>query len=184
MRPLVARTNEWISPQVVALRFPDQPQLAEGVAMGRRVLRALGFETGFSHMEWFLTPGGEAVFGEIGARAPGARLVHMMNYSVDADLFVGWAEAVCHGRLSQDVARKYNAAMVFKRAEGPGNPEHSGPVRFPRPARGERLRPSPRRRAVRDGPSARASAPEARSSVAARRRAVPPPRAPRTPGPP
>jgi hypothetical protein len=84
------------------------------------VLRALGFETGFSHMEWFLTPGGEAVFGEIGARAPGARLVHMMNYSVDADLFVGWAEAVCHGRLSQDLTKKYNAAMVFKRAEGPG----------------------------------------------------------------
>jgi hypothetical protein len=84
------------------------------------VLRALGFRTGFSHMEWFRTPKGEAVFGEIGARAPGARLVHMMNYSCDVDLFRGWAEAVCHGRISQDVSKKFNAAMVFKRASGPG----------------------------------------------------------------
>ena len=119
-KPLVARLNEWISPQCVCLRDLDVPDVRKGRELGRAVLRALGFETGFSHMEWFLTPSGEAVFGEIGARPPGARLVHMMNYSCDADLFVGWAEAVCHGRLSQDATKKYNAAMVFKRAEGPG----------------------------------------------------------------
>jgi hypothetical protein len=60
------------------------------------------------------------VFGEIGARAPGARLVHAMNYSCDIDLFTGWAEAVVHGKLSQDVKKKYNSGMVFKRAQGEG----------------------------------------------------------------
>ncbi|MEM7265603.1 MAG: hypothetical protein AAF370_06580, partial [Pseudomonadota bacterium] len=84
------------------------------------MLKALGFQTGFTHMEWFRTPKGEAVFGEIGARAPGARLVHAMNYSCDIDLFRGWAEAVCYGRLSQDTSKKYNTALVFKRAEGEG----------------------------------------------------------------
>ena len=69
-------------------------------------------------MEWFLKPDGEAVFGEIGARPPGARLVHAMNYTSDVDLFRGWAEAVCHGRLSQDTSKRYNTAIVFKRAEG------------------------------------------------------------------
>jgi hypothetical protein len=119
-KPLVARLNEWISSQSVALRDTDVPDVQKGRALGREVLRALGFESGFTHMEWFLTPQGEAVFGEIGARAPGGRLVHAMNYSCDADLFAGWAEAVCFGRLSQETRKKYNAACVFKRATGQG----------------------------------------------------------------
>ena len=84
------------------------------------MLGALGFETGFTHMEWFRTPQGEAVFGEIGARPPGARLVHAMNYSCDIDLFAGWAEAACYGRLSQDTTKLYNVGMIFKRAQGQG----------------------------------------------------------------
>jgi hypothetical protein len=119
-KPLVARLNEWVSSQSVALRDTDVPDVQKGRALGREVLRALEFESGFTHMEWFLTPGGEAVFGEIGARAPGARLVHAMNYTCDADYFAGWAEAVCYGRLSQPARKRYNAACVFKRASGAG----------------------------------------------------------------
>jgi biotin carboxylase len=119
-KPLVARLNDWISPQAICLRDLDAPEIRVGRELGYQVLRALGFRTGFAHMEWFRTPKGEAVFGEIGARAPGARLVHMMNYSCDLDLFRGWAEAVCHGRISQDTRKKYNAAMIFKRASGNG----------------------------------------------------------------
>ena len=74
-RPLIARTNEWISPQVVALRDPDAPELRGGVAMGFDVIRALGFESGFTHMEWYRKADGEVVFGEIGARPPGAHQV-------------------------------------------------------------------------------------------------------------
>jgi len=119
-KPLIARLNEWVSSQSVVLRDLEAPHLQKGRALGREVLRALGFESGYTHMEWFLTPQGEAVFGEIGARPPGARLVHGMNYSCDADFFAGWAEAVCYGRLSQPTRRKYNAACVFKRAVGAG----------------------------------------------------------------
>ena len=123
-RPLVARTEEWISPQTVSLRNVDAPHLASGATMGRSVLEALGFETGFTHMEWFLTASGEAVFGEIGARPPGARSVDIMNYAGDLDVFTGWAEAICHGRFSQKVERKYNAAVIFKRAQGQGRIRH------------------------------------------------------------
>lgn len=119
-RPLIGRTVEWISPQTVTLREPDAGPLAAGVRMGHEVLRALGFRSGFTHMEWFLKPDGEAVFGEIGARPPGARSVELMNYGCDIDVFAGWAEAVCHGRFSQPVERRYNAAVVFKRAHGAG----------------------------------------------------------------
>lgn len=119
-KPLIGRTVEWISPQTVSLREPQQPLLERGREMGRAVLRTLGFETGFTHMEWFLTPSGEAVFGEIAARPPGARSVDLMNYACDIDTFSGWAEAACHGRLSQPIERRYNSAVVFKRARGRG----------------------------------------------------------------
>jgi hypothetical protein len=88
------------------------------------VIRALGFRDGFTHMEWYRKADGEVVFGEIGARPPGARTVDVMNYATDADLFTGWAEAVTHGRISQPLARRYNAASIFKRASGAGRITH------------------------------------------------------------
>ncbi|HBP22659.1 MAG TPA: hypothetical protein DEA08_33375 [Planctomycetes bacterium] len=119
-RPLVMRTVQWISPQVVALRNPDQDELADGRQMGFDVLKALDYHSGFTHMEWFLKDDGEVVFGEIGARVGGARLIDQMNYSNDCDLYRGWAEAVCYGRLSEPVQRRYNVAIIFKRAQGEG----------------------------------------------------------------
>jgi hypothetical protein len=119
-KPLIARSLEWVSPQTVTLRDPHVPALRHGLEMGQRVLDALGFRTGFSHMEWFRLPDGEAVFGEIGARPPGARSVELMNYGCDLDAFSGWAEAACHGRFSQPVERRYNSAVIFKRAQGQG----------------------------------------------------------------
>ncbi len=119
-KPLTARQNEWVSSQVVALRDTDVPEIHMGRKMGAQVMDALQFKTGFTHMEWFLTPEGEAVFGEIGARAPGARIVHSMNYSCDVDMFAGWAEAVLYGRISENTDKIHNAAIVFKRARGQG----------------------------------------------------------------
>ena len=118
--PLIARTNEWISPQTVTLRDVSKPHIEAGVEMGKKVLEALGFRTGFTHMEWFSTPSGEAIFGEIGARPPGARSVDLMNYGCDLDVYRGWGEAIARGSFSQPVERKYNAAIVFKRAHGQG----------------------------------------------------------------
>jgi len=119
-RPIEEKKHEWISPSSTCLRDLDAEELSGGRRMGRAVLQALGFRTGFSHMEWYLKPGGEVVFGEIGARPPGARLVEAMNYASDIDLFSGWAEAVCHGRFSQPIHRRYNATIVCKRAQGQG----------------------------------------------------------------
>ncbi len=119
-RPLQARSHEWISPMTVALRDIDSDRLAEGRAMGRAVLQALGFQAGFTHMEWYRKDDGEVVFGEIGARPPGARTVDVMNYSTDGDLFRTWAEAVV-GATSEPLVKAYNAASIFKRAEGSGH---------------------------------------------------------------
>ena len=118
--PLIARTVEWISPQIVMLRDVGAEEYAGGREMGRAVLRALNFQTGFTHMEWFRKPDGEIVFGEIACRPPGARSVDVMNYASDTDLYAGWAEAVARGQFTQEVERRYNAVIIYKRAQGSG----------------------------------------------------------------
>lgn len=119
-RALFMKENEWVSPITLVYRDPEQPELAAGREMGFQVLKALGFRTGYTHMEWYRTPSGEAVFGEIGARSPGAGLVDLINYAADIDTYAGWAECVVHGRFTQVVERKYNAAWIYKRARGHG----------------------------------------------------------------
>jgi biotin carboxylase len=119
-KPIEARSNEWISPIIITVRDLEQDKLAGGIALGRAVLGALRMHDGFTHMEWFLTPSGEAVFGEIGARPGGAHLVDQMNYTCDTDLFVEWARAVCTRTFQGATERKYNVAIIFKRAQGQG----------------------------------------------------------------
>jgi biotin carboxylase len=119
-KPLEARSEEWISPVIITVRDLSQPKIQKGIALGRRVLGALGMDDGYTHMEWFFTPKGEAVFGEIGCRPGGARLVDQMNYTGDVDLFREWARAVCWKSFEASTERKYNCGIVFKRAKGRG----------------------------------------------------------------
>ena len=118
--PLIARSHQWVSPQTITLKNPRAPHLSAGRKMGVDVIKALGYRTGFTHMEWFLKENGEAVFGEIGARPPGARSTELMNYGSDIDVFAGWGEAVVRKTLSQEIHRRYNSAIIFKRAQGEG----------------------------------------------------------------
>ncbi len=119
-KPLIARSNEWISPVIVTVKNLAQPAVSDGIQLGRQVLTALGMGDGFTHMEWFKKPDGEVVFGEIGCRPGGAHLVDQMNYTCDIDLFREWARAVCWHSFEASTHRKYNAAIIFKRALGQG----------------------------------------------------------------
>ncbi|HVI03029.1 MAG TPA: ATP-grasp domain-containing protein [Enhygromyxa sp.] len=119
-KPLEARSHEWISPVIITVRELEQAKIQKGIALGRQVLKALNMGDGFTHMEWFFTPKGEAVFGEIGCRPGGARLVDQMNYTGDVDLFREWARAVCWKSFEAPTRRKYNCGIIFKRAKGRG----------------------------------------------------------------
>jgi hypothetical protein len=123
-RPLQMKMHEWVSPASIVLRDLTVPDLQVGRQMGAEVIAALGFRTGFTHMEWYRKADGVAVFGEIGGRPPGARVVDLMNYATDGDLYVAWAEAVVNGRLSRPLERRYNSGCVFKRAKGVGHITH------------------------------------------------------------
>lgn len=120
-KPLEASKAEWISPISISVRDLTQPRASSGVALGRAVLDTLGMQDGFTHMEWFRKPSGEAVFGEIACRPGGAGLVDQMNYTCDADFYREWARVSCWGHFEADVTRKYNVAIVFKRARGWGH---------------------------------------------------------------
>src|SRR3712207_8401535 len=84
------RMHEWVSPVSISLRDLSVPHLAGGRRMGEAVLAALGFRTGFTHMEWYLKADGEAGFGEIGARPPGARGVGGIKYAPGGDTHARW----------------------------------------------------------------------------------------------
>lgn len=119
-KPIESRSQEWISPAQIVFRDPTRADLQAGVELGRAALGALGMKTGFTHMEWYRTPSGEAVFGEIACRAPGGKLVDQMNFANDFDVYRGWAQAVVHGRFVEQPKRSYHVATVFKRAMGRG----------------------------------------------------------------
>ncbi len=120
-RPLVFRTEEWISPAQIVYSTPhDMPKLAGGIQMGQEVLRVLGMDSGFTHMEWYRKHDGEVVFGEVACRNGGGHFVDMHNWANDIDLFVEWARAVCGLPVSPSPSRRYNVGMVFKRAAGTG----------------------------------------------------------------
>jgi hypothetical protein len=117
---LSARSVEHISPQTISLRDLNAPHFQKAYKMGQDVISALGYKNGFTHMEWFLKPDGDVVFGEIAARPPGGNSGELMNYTCDCDIYNAWAEAMLHGRISQHIERRYNVAMIFKRARGQG----------------------------------------------------------------
>ncbi len=118
--PIIARNQEHLSPIIITVRDLKQRKLAAGIKLGKQVLKALNMGDGFTHMEWFRTKSGEAVFGEIGCRPGGACLVDQMNYTGDIDLFKEWARVACWGKFEAPTERKYNAAIIFKRAKGQG----------------------------------------------------------------
>jgi biotin carboxylase len=117
---LEMRSNEWISPIMLSVRDLDQPHIRPGIELGRSVLRTLGMGDGMTHMEWFLTASGEVVFGEVACRPGGACVVDLMNYTSDVDLFREWARVATVRRFEGSTERKYNVAIIFKRAQGHG----------------------------------------------------------------
>jgi hypothetical protein len=117
------RLHEWVSPVAISLKDLSVDYVAQGRAMGEQVLAALGFQSGFTHMEWYRKADGEVVFGEIGARPPGARTVDIMNFATDGDLFATWAQAVTTG-TAPPLEHRFNCASMFKRAHGSGRITH------------------------------------------------------------
>ena len=117
--PLEVLQNPWIQWCVILPRDISGREYDPIRKTGIDALRALGLETGLSHMEWFELDGGRIAVSEVGARPPGAQITAMTSLAHDFDLYRAWARLMIHDRFDPP-ERKYAAGAAFLRAQGEG----------------------------------------------------------------
>lgn len=118
--PLEVVENDWIQWVVVLPRRIDGPDYSDARALALRAVKALGLETGFTHMEWFRRDDGSLAIGEIAARPPGAHIVLANGYAHDADMYRAWARAVVDEAFDGPFERKYAVGVAYLRGPGRG----------------------------------------------------------------
>jgi hypothetical protein len=117
--PLEVLENPWIQWAVLlprSIEGPDFDGIREAAA---QALRALGMETGFSHMEWFRLREGRLALSEVAARPPGAQFTSLLSYAHDVDMYDAWARLEILGEF--DVPqRRHAVGAVYLRGQGAG----------------------------------------------------------------
>jgi len=116
---LEAISSRQVAPQIVATNRVGAPGYEELRRVGRQVIRALGIETGATHMEWFFGPKGLKV-SEIGARPPGDRIWDLYGAAHEIDLPRQWALAVAKGRIDGQASCRFAAGSVQVRPSRDG----------------------------------------------------------------
>lgn len=117
--PLEVLQQPWIQWCVLLPRDISGAEYEPIRRIGVDALRALGLETGLSHMEWFELDGGRIAVSEVGARPPGAQITAMTSLAHDFDLYRAWARLMIHDWF-EPPERKYAAGAAFLRAQGEG----------------------------------------------------------------
>lgn len=117
--PLQVLENPWIQWTVLLPREVEHPAYDETRKVGFAAVKALGMQTGISHMEWFRRRDGSIVIGEIAARPPGAQILSLMSFAHDTDFLASWAALVATGAFEVP-PRRFAVGAAFFRGQGPG----------------------------------------------------------------
>jgi biotin carboxylase len=117
--PLEVVRNPWIQWCVIIPREVDAPRYQPIREQAPVALRALGMETGLSHMEWFLRNDGSIAISEVGARPPGAQFTSLISWAHDFDLYQAWAHLLIHDEFRAP-ERKFAAGAAYLRGMGSG----------------------------------------------------------------
>lgn len=118
--PLHVLENPWMQYCVLLPRETLQPHAEKFRPINVAALRALGLETGLSHMEWFLTGDGSPVVSEVGARPPGVHIMPMMGMAHEVDMWAKWVELMVLDRF-EIPERRWALGAAFFRGQGPGS---------------------------------------------------------------
>jgi biotin carboxylase len=118
--PLEVMETPWIQWAVVMPRHIDTPEFDGVMKLGLDTIKALGLDTGMTHMEWFRRDDGSLAIGEIAARPPGAQIVLMNGFAYDVDFYRVWARLVVDGVIDGPLERKYAVGTAFLRGIGRG----------------------------------------------------------------
>jgi biotin carboxylase len=117
--PLEVLENPWIQWCVVIPREVDHPTFDPIRKAGFAALRALGMDTGISHMEWFRRPDGSIALSEVAARPPGAQICSLLSYATDLDFYRAWARLAVYGEFEVP-ERRYAVGAAYLRGQGEG----------------------------------------------------------------
>jgi D-alanine-D-alanine ligase-like ATP-grasp enzyme len=117
--PLEVLENPWVQWAVLLPRSIDGPEydaIRDGAARG---LRALGMDTGFTHMEWFRLREGRIALSEVAARPPGAQFTSLLSYAHDTDMYSAWARLEILGHFDPP-QRRHAVGAAYLRGQGQG----------------------------------------------------------------
>lgn len=119
--PLEVLRNPWMQWRVITPLEIDDPQYDEIRRVGAQALKALGMDSGLSHMEWFRRPDGSVAIGEVGARPAGSRIFTPLNWANDYDMYNAWIRLMTLGTCTPPTERKYAVGTAFFRGIGTGH---------------------------------------------------------------
>jgi D-alanine-D-alanine ligase-like ATP-grasp enzyme len=117
---LTVLENPWIQWCCVLPRENSGPGFDDVKQLGIAAVRALGLDTGFTHMEWFRRPDGSLAIGEIAQRPPGAHITRMIGLAYDVDSYRMWARAVVDGSFDGPYERRFSVGCAYLRGIGHG----------------------------------------------------------------
>lgn len=116
---LEAMQNQWIQWRILSPREADSEQYTDIRQAGAAALRALGLETGISHLEWFRRPDGSIAISEVGARPPGAQILTVHSRAHNTNLYEQWIRLMVYGEF-QAPKQCYASGVAFLRGQGSG----------------------------------------------------------------
>jgi hypothetical protein len=117
--PLEVLENDWIQWCVMLPRDISGAEFDPIRAAAEAGVRALGLETGLSHMEWFRLADGRIAISEVGARPPGAQFTSLLSYAHDIDFYRAWPQLMVFGEFDPP-PRRYAAGAAYIRGQGRG----------------------------------------------------------------
>jgi D-alanine-D-alanine ligase-like ATP-grasp enzyme len=117
--PLEVLENAWIQWCVMLPRDITDTGFDPFREAAFRGIRALGLETGLTHMEWFRLADGRIAISEVGARPPGAQFTTLLSYAHDIDFYRAWPRLMIFDEFDPP-PRQYAAGAAYIRGQGQG----------------------------------------------------------------
>jgi biotin carboxylase len=117
--PLEVLENDWIQWCVLLPRDISGAEYEPIRAAGFAAIKALGLQTGLSHMEWFRMASGNIAISEVGARPPGAQISSLLSYAHDVDFYKAWPRLMAFAEFDPP-ERRYAAGAAYIRGQGRG----------------------------------------------------------------
>lgn len=117
--PLEVLENAWIQWCVMLPRDITDAGFDPIREAAFRGIKALGLETGLTHMEWFRLADGRIAISEVGARPPGAQFTTLLSYAHDIDFYRAWPRLMIFDEFDPP-PRQYAAGAAYIRGQGQG----------------------------------------------------------------